>query len=479
MAAVHALDCGTRVDIVGRPGPDYFAQLRQFLRRNFKAYVLIGSVHYLVNRRGIFAWPSIILGLLATQQYLRYKGVQHSLFKLVFVTIFIGPRWAVWLVQVSIQQQLFLHELLQPYLARVQFKVWEEKAWWAEHELELQGFAFGVWIVCSIPVIGVAAIPVMFPAVAFLLSRSCGLMENSGNGVSGDIIEKRTPGIKAVALNKSKAVAGNWNSTRVETFVQNLTLKTNKPVQHLEVTAVYHDVDDGVEGAVSGDQALAEKELSIAKKTELYLARQRQEKQREQNRAIYEYMAERQANAPLPRVAPIASTTFNGTTTQALGVALASAPTLTPSTPVAINETAAQESPASSEYVEATRLNDLTSYNFSDRKTLETAPSAPPEPSFIPPLISDDIQGWTNYLSENDVYRVESATDDSLPISSANPTVDSVDSAFLDVEQETQKRIKVQEIGIQEDANRQREGANQQPEEARRQQEARQQRGEA
>ncbi|KAF9110791.1 hypothetical protein BGX27_005880 [Mortierella sp. AM989] len=414
MNAVHALGCETRVDIVGRPGPHYFVQLRQFINRNFKAYVIIGTMHYLVNRRGVFAWPGIILSLLAAQQYLRYKGVQHPTIKLLVATTFIGPRWPVWFIQISIQQQLFLYELLQPYLARVQFKPWEENAWWAEHEMELRGFAFGVWLVCSIPVVGVATIPLMFPAVAFLLTRSCGLMENSGNGVSGDIIEKRTPGVKAIALGKSKAVSGNWDEMKAETLVQNLSLQSYKPTQHVKITesvtnqtAGYHSIDSGIGGAVSEEQIWADKKSSIMKKQGLRRDHQRQENQKQwerQQHAILRYKAEQQANVPSPPSHPSPATTS------------------APATSAAVNGSTAQES-STSESVEATRPEDLTQYNFSDRKPVETAPSAPPEPSFVPPLLSSDVQGWSNYSPEHDVYRVETAPDGTsvaLPISSAS-----------------------------------------------------------
>ncbi|KAG0062378.1 hypothetical protein BGZ90_003111, partial [Linnemannia elongata] len=218
MNTVRALGADTRVDIAAKPEPRYFVQLQQYLYRTVQAYFMIGTIHTLVNLKGIWAWPGGALAVLVTQQYLQYKRVEHATIMTLVSVAFIGPRWAVWLVQIAVQQQLFLYELLQPYLARVQFKPWEERAWWNHNSLELRGFAFGAWALCSIPIVGVIAVPVMFPAVAFLLTRSCGLMENSGRGLSGDVIEARTPGVKAVAQGKSPAVSGDWDKESVQTF---------------------------------------------------------------------------------------------------------------------------------------------------------------------------------------------------------------------------------------------------------------------
>ncbi|KAF8964595.1 40S ribosomal protein S26, partial [Entomortierella lignicola] len=437
MNTVYALGCETRVDIVGRPGPDYFVQLRQFIRRTFRAYVMIGIVYTLVHWKGFLSWPCNVLGLLAAQQYLKYKGVDQSWTKILISTIFIGPRWTVWFIQVSIQQQLFLHELLQPYFSRVQFKTWEENAWWAEHGIELQGFAFGVWAICSIPIVGVAAIPLMFPAVAFLLSRSCGLMENSGNGVSGDIIEKRIPGSKAVAFGKSKAVIGDWDSTRVETFVQNMALQSIKPTQQVESidqeAMAFHATDTGIGGAVDENQILADKGLADTRKKVIYREhqqqelrqmqlrrqqqqlqqrhqqqvqqlqqrvqqqqQQRQQQQQQQRQQQQQQQQQQQAalSSPASRIATAAPMTSDGTN---------------------IRETSTMK---------PVHLDDITRYNFSDRKPIDTAPSAPPEPTFIPPLMSDDVQGWSNYLPEQDVYRIESAIDESSTGPPASPEGD-------------------------------------------------------
>ncbi|KAF9367934.1 hypothetical protein CPC16_005884, partial [Podila verticillata] len=195
MTTVRSLGSADRSDIVAKRGPRSLVQLKQYIYRTFRAYLAIGTVHWLVHRRGIFAIPSILLGLIVVFQYLHSKGVRHALVKLLVAVMFVGPRWPVWVIQTSVLQQLFMYELLQPYLARVQFKGYEERAWLAMHEVELQGFALGVWLVCSLPWVGVAALPAMFPAVAVLLTRSCGVLENLGASSStGDVIERRWPG---------------------------------------------------------------------------------------------------------------------------------------------------------------------------------------------------------------------------------------------------------------------------------------------
>ncbi|KAF9304883.1 hypothetical protein BG003_001513, partial [Podila horticola] len=252
MTTVRALGSADRSDIVAKRGPRYLVQIKQYIYRTFRAYLAIGTVHWLVHRRGIFAIPSILLGLIAVFQYLHSKGVRHAMVKLLVAVVFVGPRWPVWVIQTSVLQQLFMYELLQPYLARVQFKGYEERAWLAMHEVELQGFALGVWLVCSVPWVGVAALPAMFPAVAVLLTRSCGVLENLGASSStGDVIERRWPGVKAVALGRSDAVRGDWDSTRVETFVKNpasFTTMTMKFESHDKNGSVFRSVDRGTGG---------------------------------------------------------------------------------------------------------------------------------------------------------------------------------------------------------------------------------------
>ncbi|KAF9578751.1 hypothetical protein BGW38_005301, partial [Lunasporangiospora selenospora] len=221
-ATVRALGGAERSDIIAKPRPQYFTQLAQFLRRSAKACLALGIVHQLVNRtQGFLVPPSLLLGLGLVLQYLRHKGISFPLVKLLVVITFMGPRWPIWLTQKIILQQLFVYELLQPYLARVQFKSWEERAWWAEHETELMGFGLGVWAICSLPWVGPAAVPLMFPAVSFLLTRSCGSLENQGhNKAGGDVIERRSPGVKLVAMGMNPAVGNDWDTVSVTTFVK-------------------------------------------------------------------------------------------------------------------------------------------------------------------------------------------------------------------------------------------------------------------
>ena len=278
MNTIRALGADTRVDIAAKPEPRHFVQLQQYLYRTVQAYFMIGTIHTLVNLKGIWAWPGGAVAILVTQQYLQYRGVEYTMIKTLFAMAFIGPRWAVWLVQISVQQQLFLYELLQPYLARVQFKPWEERAWWNHNSLELRGFALGAWALCSIPVVGVIAVPVMFPAVAFLLTRSCGLMENSGRGLSGDVIEARTPGVKAVAQGKSPAVSGDWDKESVQTFVRGTHRKPFKPTVH-EPNSI---TDQVIVGMVTEELVQADAVTSHARRLDLYQEYQLQVKRQEQ-----------------------------------------------------------------------------------------------------------------------------------------------------------------------------------------------------
>ncbi|KAG0029651.1 hypothetical protein BGZ82_007813 [Podila clonocystis] len=128
MSTARSLGCADRSDIVAKPGPRYFIQLKQYARRTLKAYFAIGTIHHLVHRTGVFSLPSIGLGLIAVHQFLRHRGVPRAFLKLCVAVAIAGPRRPVWAVQVFALQQLFMYELLQPYLVRVQFKGWEERA---------------------------------------------------------------------------------------------------------------------------------------------------------------------------------------------------------------------------------------------------------------------------------------------------------------------------------------------------------------
>lgn len=390
MGTVRSLGCAERSDIVTQPGPKYFVQLKQYARRTFKAYFAIGIIHQLVHRTGVFSLPSIGLGLIAVHQFLQHKGVNRAFLKLCVAVIFIGPRWPVWAVQVFALQQLFMYELLQPYLARVQFKGWEERAWLAQHEIELQGFAFGAWLLCSVPWFGVAAIPFMFPAVAFLLTRSCGLMESSGQGVSGDVIEKRSPGVKAVAMGTSKSVEGDWETAKVKTHVRNTNVEIHSPTSHDKTDAAHYLCDRGVQTALTEEQSAGERELSKQRKQKLYRAKASMHPVESSipSRPFMPFMPN--WNSPMPHI-PFGRPDLLFSTNS-------SSPSSTP---------APTTSSANNEQAESTRSErdqeSLTKYNFSDRKTDKTAPSAPPS------SILDDGSWVGSGLGES-AFRVESAT---------------------------------------------------------------------
>ncbi|KAG0326625.1 hypothetical protein BGZ99_009297 [Dissophora globulifera] len=416
MATVKAIGCETRADIVGRPGPRPFVELRLYLRRTLKAYFGVGIVHFLVDRPGfVLSSPYLILAQLLIQQYLRYRGVQHAFLKVLILNLMVGPRWTVWFVQVFIQQQMFLYELLQPYFARIQFKKWEEYVWLQEHEPELLGFAMGAWILCSIPFIGVAAIPLMFSAVAFLLSRSCGLMQTSGLGSAGDLLEKHNPGVKEVAQGKSKAVSGDWDLVTVETLVRNSTLQRyHEPSEHVNVLskdghqmAAFYALDHGDQGAVTSSQVKAAKKSVKARKRNLLLELDKHEQ------------ARRLRNNQYSMGHPLAPTTLATALATSEAITTLKAPT-TPMAPIPPAALIAPTAPTELEPDTATtqQPKDLRQYNFSDRKTLETVPSAPPAPAsatgpaFIPPLVSSDMQVWSAhhtdaYSSVDNSYHIE------------------------------------------------------------------------
>lgn len=399
MSTVRSLGCSERSDIVAKPGPRYFIQLKQYSRRTLKSYLAIGIIHYLVQRTGVFSLPSIGLGLIAVHQFLRHRGVNRSFLKLCVAVIVVGPRWPVWAVQVFALQQLFMYELLQPYLVRVQFKGWEERAWLAQHEVELQGFAFGAWLLCSIPWVGVAAIPFMFPAVAFLLTRSCGLMESSGQGVSGDVIEKRSPGVKAVALGASKSVEGDWESAEVKTHIRNTKLEVHSPSKHTKADGVHYLWDRGIHTEPTEEQIASDRERSKKQKRELYRAEALTHTHPPEETSIPSEPSGTDVpyiphwNSPMPRM-PFwrPDLLFSANSSSPSSSSSRSAPTAM----------SANNEQATSGNEEEAQKN-LTKYNFSDRKTDETAPSAPPSG------ILDDSRSWADRHGDDD-FRVESAT---------------------------------------------------------------------
>ncbi|KAF9109258.1 hypothetical protein BGX27_007799 [Mortierella sp. AM989] len=355
---VKSLGYSERLNIVAKTTPNYFAQLRRYCRRTFMAYLGVYAIQYLVNRTGILKIPSHGMALLAADQLLQYRGIKHSLWKLVAISLFVGIRWPIWVIQTSALQQLLIYELLQPYLARVEFKRWEERAWFCQHDFELQGFAFGAWLLCSIPWVGVGAIPFLFPAAAFFLTRSCGSLEDSGYGPRGDLIERINPGVKSVAHGKCKSVEGTWEKTRSKTFIRSSNREAFEPKEH-SINSAHYSVDTGLDRPVTREQIETDKEASLLRKTDLY----------NQPRRSWD---------PRPPfdVPHIYRNSFFST------------------------ESSSIRSPASIRTERSALQEDFTKYNFSDRKTLASTPSAPPAPSDSSVIDSD------NRFHQSDSFRV-------------------------------------------------------------------------
>ncbi|KAG0003952.1 hypothetical protein BGZ80_004985 [Entomortierella chlamydospora] len=348
---VRSLGYSGRPDIVAKPSPSYFGQLKNYCRRTLMAYLGVWVIQYLVNWTGLFKLPSNILALLAVNQLLQYRGIKKALWMLVLISLFIGPRWPVWAIQTFALQQLLIYELLQPYLARVNFKIWEERAWFAQYDCELRGFALGAWLLCSIPWIGAGFIPFLFPATAFFLTQSCGSLESSSRGLQGDVIERRSPGVKAVAHGKSKSTEGTWDETGIRTFVRATDRTVFKPKDHSMSKDTGYKIDPGLDRPVAGEQIQTDKEASLLRKTELY----------DQSRRNWD-----------PRI--YRNSFFSSE----------------PRTAWTSKKSTPQE--------------DFTKYNFSDRKTLESTPSAPPEPP------DGSVMDSGDRLDESDAFRVPSDT---------------------------------------------------------------------
>ncbi|KAG0298129.1 hypothetical protein BGZ98_000319 [Dissophora globulifera] len=328
MSTVRSLGCSRRSDLVARPGPEYFSSLRLYVRRLGKTYTAISAIQWLVNRNGLLKYPCTILALIAVDQILKYKGIKNTLWKLVVLTAFIGPRWPVWVVQTALLQQLFMYELLQPYLSRAQFKHWEERAWLAQNEAELQ-------------------------------ARSCGSFENTGSSLGGDVIERRSPGVKAVALGESKSVEGNWDAVKIRTFVRNLDPPTFKPKAHIKNNSRMYNLDGGLDKSVDVEQIRIDKRISLSRKTELY-----KEAELEARRTMMQSWSMRGWD---PRLA------FGNSSMQS-----------DPSFDRVSSSSAATSHNNHNNNASNTSQDDFLRYNFSDRKTLDSAPSAPPAPSGSP-----------------------------------------------------------------------------------------------
>ncbi|KAF9125521.1 hypothetical protein BGX30_000436 [Mortierella sp. GBA39] len=418
-STVRSLNCTNRSDIVAKPSPRYFVQLKGFLRRMVKAHIELKLLNWLVHGRtaSVFYYPSAALALLACYFYIKSK---HTAFfwKLALILAFLlgsgnnraaGP---VWLVQTIYLQDWFLYELLQPYLARVQFKPWEEKAWLDRYQTELYGFVLGAWLICKIPWIGVAAIPALFPAIAFLLTRSCGSMENTSQGRSagragagtgtgsGDLIERRAPGVKQVAQGTHPSVRGDWDSIKVLTMVQSdpdyalQAIRDFKPRNHdlnWKNSSLHYSVDKGFDSALTQTQIEEDRTRSQSAREALY-----QEAEREAHRqfrggfrsnggfggpSLQERgfgrgswnmrMDPRFAMHPHTAGSSSSSVPASGSTT-----------TESISTPTASSKHNKDNKAATGNY--NSLEEDLTRYNFSDRKTLDSAPSAPREEDLLP-----------------------------------------------------------------------------------------------
>ncbi|KAG0355098.1 hypothetical protein BC939DRAFT_221246 [Gamsiella multidivaricata] len=387
IATVRALGCSERSDVLAKPKPQRFSQARQYCARLFKVMIGMHVIDFLVTRSGILYLPSAGLGLVAVDQILQYRGIKSSLWKIAVLSLFTGPRWPVLVVQTLLLQQLLMYELLQPYLARVNFKGWEERVWMSQYELELQGFAIGAWYLCSIPWIGVALIPLMFPAVAFLLTRSCGFMENTRNGAGDDMIERRYPGVKTVALGKSKSVSGDWEETKVNTFVRGTDTKAFKPEKHNTKNSATYILDCGHDEPVEKCQIQKDKEASQV----LRMGRYRDVEERIKHMRIHPSSPSNgwdprlSFGSPSTRHSPFSGSQLSTEQTS----------TLTPS-------------------ITTTPQEDLTKYNFSDRKTFDSAPSAPSEQAVIETETA---------VGQGDVFRETPYTDvdsDSVDFSAAH-----------------------------------------------------------
>ncbi|KAF8941072.1 hypothetical protein BGZ47_007505, partial [Haplosporangium gracile] len=433
ISTVRDLNCINRSDIVAKPSPRYFVQFKGFLRRMVKAHIELKLLNWLVYGRtaSVFYYPSAALALLASYSYLKSKQVVFS-WKLVIVLVFAfgggsnraaGP---IWLVQTIYLQEWFLYELLQPYLARVQFKPWEEKAWLARYQTELYGFVLGAWLICKIPWVGVAAIPILFPAIAFLLTRSCGSMENTSQerpssgrtgagaraGVSGDLIERRTPGVKLVAQGNHPSVRGDWESVKVLTMVQSdpdyalHAIRDFKPRDHdlnWKNSSLHYSVDKGFDSALTQRQVEEDRLRLQSAREALY-----REAEREAHRQFRGGFRSTGFGGPLsggrgfgrrpwdmrmdPRFAMhthTAGPSFSLSSSSAPASGSTTSPlTTTVQDPTTESETTSMGSSIlnkdNTNNYRSLEEEDLTRYNFSDRKTLDSAPSAPREEDLLP-----------------------------------------------------------------------------------------------
>ncbi|KAG0278018.1 hypothetical protein BGZ95_004890 [Linnemannia exigua] len=496
MSTVRSLNCANRSDIVAKPGPRYFVQLKNFLRRFVKAHVELKAIHWLVQRAGagtgtgtgggggsesFFYYPSAALALLASYTFLKSKKVV-LLWKLVLVFAFVvqggNLDTPIWFVQTIYLQEWFLYELLQPYLSRVQFKPWEEQAWLDRYQTELYGFVLAGWVICQIPWIGVAALPCMFPAVAFLLTKSCGSMENSSQGRvggAGDLIERRAPGVKLVAQGNHAAVRGDWEAVKVLTMVQadpkdaRQAIRSFKPQDHnlfWKNSLWHYSVDGGHQTTMTREQVEQDRIRSQLRREALYHEAEREAARQFHSRVggggppggfgrgppggfghgppsgwdmrMDPRFSMLSATMGLPSSSPssTSSSTAVESSSSSSPIAVSGSVSTSISTPsTSIHDPIAGPIASSSKANKNNKNNnnnnsyqsmaedDLTRYNFSDRKTFSSAPSAPREEDLLPSTgtrIGSRAGGQNSVNADNDHRRQYLHTESGTTLNDSN-----------------------------------------------------------
>ncbi|KAF9921869.1 hypothetical protein FBU30_008050 [Linnemannia zychae] len=425
----------------------------------FRLYVntLLAAYNYLKSKPIILIWKVVLV--------LSFIFAASDTSSVSGLNVF--PRVPILFMKTVYIQDWLLYEILQPYLCRVQFKPWEERAWFEKYQTELYGFIVGTWIICTIPWIGVAALPFMFPAVAFLLTKSCGSMENSSQGRTssatrtgmGDLIEQRSPGVKLVAQGTHPAVRGDWEGHKVLTMIQSdpeylhQAIKDFKPEEHnipWKNSALHYSVDNIHREEVTKEEIEEDRKCSLLRREALYQEAEREAVARHfhnshsQHRANHGYgrfggfggfgrpesfglgPPGRFGNGSPPMMMwdmhmdPRFSTEYSGhSSLSAISLPSApppeasassssasplSAPTLlSHSPPTTIQDHASEPIVTTSTATTITAIvkEDLTRYNFSDRKTLDSAPSAPFEEDIVQSPISDTLLSESNYINAN------------------------------------------------------------------------------
>ncbi|KAF9912124.1 hypothetical protein BX616_010409 [Lobosporangium transversale] len=262
---VQLLGCSERPDITAKPALEYFSQTKRYYRRILMAYISTMILRKLIDYSGLLSILCKGLALVTIDLSLRYRGTQHVYWKLVILAVFvIYPRFLIWGLQIFTLQQLLMYEFLQPYLVRVGFKQWEERAWISLYGIEMQGFVFGVWLLCcNVPWIGIAVVPWLFPAVVFLLSRSCGSMANTRQkhgGYRNSLVEKQSLGVE-----------GDWEDVDVKTTIRSsINASFSRPDSHSEDGAQVYSLDRGVDVPTTREIIEADKERLAKLKLKRY-----------------------------------------------------------------------------------------------------------------------------------------------------------------------------------------------------------------